>query len=447
MAGCCFVLSLIVLAVVPCLFLPLAVFAVPTYPEQLQGLVFQGLVIGFTFVQILAAAGPIATGLVNAALDIPQLLARAVDAMQATLGDNLTELLKAVLGGNPSQMVLSGAISVVTGLVGQAIKTAAKIIDVKVLIPSFMKDLTLLGPILGIALFLAYITSIFPILMLGFPYKCGIVTGGTTGLMVGLFVLSLMANKIALIFLLLVQVILNFAFQTVLAGLIPTETLDSGLKVLLGSHAPNMTALKTSLIGLCYLNLTSPPKPKSKKRRLSEVVVEAAGHVGPQLKRLRSNPREAARAAAGATVEAGRSAGRSAVSGTRSSCRGLRSALEVAGGSLIAALMLLRTLPLMAVKTVRYSVCGLLGAIRRIPAAALFLCRRVWGAARACLTCCMCCFGMCSEYLIAAAVAAALAHYLYRNGYVEALQASMAPLIGVANKALESVKVAAEAVR
>jgi len=400
MVSCCYVLSLLVMTVMPWAFLAGALIFVPRQPEQLQALLFQGLVVVVVLMQILAAAGPIASGLVQAAIGLPQLVAGAVDALQASFGEKLETLVKAILGDNSMQMVISAVIKAITSLLGPAIQTANKICDVGIFLPPFMTDLSALGPILGIVLFLAFMATPFPILMLFLPYKLGIVTGAITLLMFGLLIASLMADKIAILLVFLMQTVINYAFRTVLGTLIPTETLDGALKTVLGSNAPDMTALKNSLLNMCYLNLTSPPN-RAKKRSFREVATDTASTVGPALKKLRSDPRTTSREAfestlatskraAGVSRDLAVSTGKSAAGGITGCCRWLAS------------------FPRTIVKI-----------IKSVPGATVALCKAIVGFFKSSLRCCGCCICLCPQFLVAVAILAVGVAFAQKYGYLE----------------------------
>jgi len=421
MASCCYVLSLLIMVAMPWAFLAGALVLVPKQPEALQALLFQGLVVVVVFVQILAAAGPIASGLVQAAIGLPQLVSGAVDAMQASIGEKLEMIVKAILGDNSMQMVVTGAIKIITGLLGPAIQTAAKICDIGIFLPSFITDLSALGPILGLFLFVAFMATPFPILMLFLPYKVGIVTGGITLLMFGLLIASLMAHKIAFLLVFVMQTVLNYAFRTVLGTLIPTDTLDSALKTLLGSNAPDMTALKNSLLDMCYLNLTAPPK-REKKRSFREVATDSAATVGPALKRLRSDPRGTSREAfestlasskraAGASRELAVSTGKGAAGGIKGCCGWLAS--------------LPRTI---------------VTIVKAVPGAIVALCRAIVGFFKSSLRCCGFCLCMCPQFLVAVAMLAVGVAFAQKYGYLEQAHHYAKIKLEVPWKALQQIK-------
>lgn len=296
----------------PCLFL-LAALAVLGLPEQLQAISFQTLVAFSMFVQCLAAAGPIATGLVKAVVGLPKLVVQSIDAMTHDFGQKLHRFVRGILGDSPAQMLSSGAIKAIMAICSTALKTAAKVVDVEQFIPGVMMDVSKFATPLGLVLFAAFMLNVFPLMMLLLPYKLGIVWGGTFLIMMGLLSASLFTHKAADIFVFLVEFLVNFAFRTVLGGLLPAESVASALKAVLGAdRSPDAETLKSTLLGFCYINPTAPPR--TRKRACSQMCSDTAEYVGPKLKRMRTDPGGAARDACSATAAATRSVASETVS-------------------------------------------------------------------------------------------------------------------------------------
>jgi len=303
-------------------------------------------------------------------------------------------LVTGILGDNPVQLVISGAIKAIMALLSPAIKTTASILDVKQFIPGFMTDVSWLGPLLGLLLFVLFLLNIFPIMMLFFPYKLGLVTGGTTMIMYSLLFASLFSDKIAVGFVMLVEFILNFAFRTVLGNLIPSDSLGSGLKVVLGDKAPDMNALKNSLLDFCYINLLAPPT--SKKRTYREMASDTAEHVGPKLKRLKTDPKGAAGDAASATV----AAGKSAVIGTRDCCCKVRKHSVSAAGNAASWGVALRGCILTVARSLAEFFRALPGVVKRLPDMVVSCAKSLWFIIKRAFGCGRCCFCMCPEFMI-----------------------------------------------
>eukprot|EP00440_Ansanella_granifera_P017349 gb/GFBE01018843.1/.p1 GENE.gb/GFBE01018843.1/~~gb/GFBE01018843.1/.p1 ORF type:complete len:113 (+),score=27.55 gb/GFBE01018843.1/:1-339(+) len=82
----------------------------------------------------------------------------------------------------------------------------------------------------------------------------GIVTGAVTVLLFGLLFLSVYASKIVILFIKFVELIINYAFRTLLTQLIPDEALAPVMR-LLGPSVPSAHEMKMTIVDCCTLKL------------------------------------------------------------------------------------------------------------------------------------------------------------------------------------------------
>lgn len=211
----------------PILFLILSILT-PKVPEdgELQLSTFYTLTCVAVFVQILAGVGLIAQGLVDAAEDLPMLLAVAVTGMVSGLADKIQHLVKLSHGPLTQEKTVHLATHAIVKVVEPKVILAASFLDVKDLLPGFLFNIRQCYPVIGFAFLVLYLMELSPILVNVVPLHLGIISTLTFLILVLIFVLALISKKLTYALVKLTEIMANVTFGTILCRMLPAELID-----------------------------------------------------------------------------------------------------------------------------------------------------------------------------------------------------------------------------